>query len=392
MATFVLTIREAQKNANGECNIKIRITHKRKVAYIGTQFYVKPTEWNNGKVVKRTDKEFINSQLRKLMNTYISRYNDVDYADDIPCDQLIRLIRDGRDEQHMTFESIAEEYISTMDEDRHKTITLYRLAVRHFTDYCGKDFILSTLTAVRVNSYIQHLKKKKLSSTTINMYITMLKVIINYAKKMQYVSFRVDPFVTANVPTAKKRDTAITPEELMAIRDAEIDKYNVRTCRDVFMLTYYLAGMNLVDMLAYDFRGKTTIDYIRKKTMNTKNGENRVRFTIPDEAVPLIKKYMNKNTGRLVFGKYSCYVSMYNVLARKIKDVGELAGVSHYFTLYSARKSFVQHGFDLGIPLSTLEYCIGQTMKEDRPIFNYVNIMQRHADAAIRKILDSISQ
>ena len=46
--------------------------------------------------------------------------------------------------------------------------------------------------------------------------------------------------------------------------------------------------------------------------------------------------------------------------------------------------------FELGIPLETLEYCIGQSMKSNRPIFNYVRIMRKHADEAIRKILDNL--
>lgn len=245
------------------------------------------------------------------------------------------------------------------------------------------------ITPVRINSYIMYLKKKKLSSTTINIYITLLKVIINYAVKMRYVEYKVDPFVTATIPTAKKRDTCITVEQLKIIRDMVPDKYNVAVVRDIFMLTYYLAGMNLVDMLAYDFR-TTEVDYIRIKTRNTKDGDRLTSFTIPEEAKPLIKKYMNKNTGKLVFGKYKTYVSCYNTLTRKMKVLKEVAGVKHDLTLYSARKSFVQHGYDLGIPLSTLEYCIGHSMKEDRPIFNYVSIMKKHADKAIREILDNL--
>ena len=57
---------------------------------------------------------------------------------------------------------------------------------------------------------------------------------------------------------------------------------------------------------------------------------------------------------------------------------------------YSARKSFVQIGFDLGIPLEILEYCVGQTVKTNRPIFNYAKIMSKHADEAIRKIIDEL--
>lgn len=46
----------------------------------------------------------------------------------------------------------------------------------------------------------------------------------------------------------------------------------------------------------------------------------------------------------------------------------------------------------LGIPLETLEYCIGQSMKSNRPIFNYVKIMRQHADVAIRQIIDSLHE
>lgn len=44
----------------------------------------------------------------------------------------------------------------------------------------------------------------------------------------------------------------------------------------------------------------------------------------------------------------------------------------------------------LGISLEVLEYCIGQSMKEGRPIFNYLKVMRRHADNAIRTILDAL--
>lgn len=51
----------------------------------------------------------------------------------------------------------------------------------------------------------------------------------------------------------------------------------------------------------------------------------------------------------------------------------------------------MQIGFDLGIPLEVLEYCIGQSMKSDRPIYNYLKIMRRHADSAIRQIIDTLA-
>jgi site-specific recombinase, phage integrase family len=392
MANLFITIVPTKVLANGQHKIRIAVSHNWDTRYIPTNIVIDSlNEFKNGKIVKRSDKELLNAKLKRIYDTYYERCESIEYADSLTCTQLVKIITSPiNGEQHRKFEDIVEEFLSQIDEDdREKTHKLYKLAAKHFIRFTGPGALMEHITPIRINNYLTHLRKSKLSPTSIKIYITLLKVIINYAIKMRYVEYKVDPFVTASIPSAKKRDTYITVEQLKIIRDMVPNQYNVSVVRDIFMLTYYLAGMNLVDMLAYDFR-TNIIDYIRIKTRNTKDGDRLTSFAIPDEAKPLIKKYMNKNTGKLVFGKYKTYVSCYNTLTRKMKVLKTVAGVTHNLTLYSARKSFVQHGYDLGIPLSTLEYCIGQSMKEDRPIFNYVSIMKKHADKAIREILDNL--
>ena len=392
MANLFITIVPTKVLANGQHKIRIAVSHNWDTRYIPTNIVIDSlNEFKNGKIVKRSDKELLNAKLKRIYDTYYERCESIEYADSLTCTQLVKIITSPiNGEQHRKFEDIVEEFLSQIDEDdREKTHKLYKLAAKHFIRFTGPGALIEHITPIRINNYLTHLRKSKLSPTSIKIYITLLKVIINYAIKMRYVEYKVDPFVTASIPSAKKRDTYITVEQLKIIRDMVPNQYNVSVVRDIFMLTYYLAGMNLVDMLAYDFR-TNIVDYIRIKTRNTKDGDRLTSFAIPDEAKPLIKKYMNKNTGKLVFGKYKTYVSCYNTLTRKMKVLKTVAGVTHNLTLYSARKSFVQHGYDLGIPLSTLEYCIGQSMKEDRPIFNYVSIMKKHADKAIREILDNL--
>ncbi|MCS2366471.1 site-specific integrase [Bacteroides caccae] len=392
MATFSVVILPAKKMANDKHKIRIMVSHNSQTRYIVTDIVIDSTsEFKNGKVIRRPDKDMLNIQIKKLCDMYFERYMKLEYADSLTCTQLIKMLSNPlTGERHRKFEDVVDEFLSQIDEEeREKTHKLYSLATKKFMQFVGIGSMMEHITPIRINQYISYLIKSKLSSTTINIYITLLKVIINYAVKMKYVHYDIDPFITAKIPSARKRETQITLEELKAIRDTNLEHYNLNVTRDIFILTYYLAGMNLVDMLAYDFR-TDEINYIRKKTRNTKDGESIISFTIPEEAKPIIKKYMNKNTGKIIFGKYKNYVSCYNLLARKIKLLGKTVGIKHDFTLYSARKSFVQHGYDLGIPLSTLEYCIGQSMKEDRPIFNYVSIMKKHADKAIREILDNL--
>lgn len=62
-----------------------------------------------------------------------------------------------------------------------------------------------------------------------------------------------------------------------------------------------------------------------------------------------------------------------------------LAGINRKVSYYSARKTFAQHGYDIGIEIEKIEYCIGHSMKNNRPIFNYIRIMQEHADKVLEK-------
>ena len=148
--------------------------------------------------------------------------------------------------------------------------------------------------------------------------------------------------------------------------------------------------MNIVDLLAYDFRNPV-LDYIRHKTRNTKHGDSRTVFAIQPEARVIIDRYMDKKTGLLVLPFGNNFHSKVSFINRSIKETAMNVGIKRRVSPYTARKSFVQHGFDIGISLETLEYCIGQSVKRNRPIFNYVRIMQRHADEAIRKIIDNLN-
>ena len=56
---------------------------------------------------------------------------------------------------------------------------------------------------------------------------------------------------------------------------------------------------------------------------------------------------------------------------------------------YSARKTFVQFGFEMGVPLSVLEYAVGHSPKDAqvRAIYSYFRVLQPQADDAVRKII-----
>ena len=145
-------------------------------------------------------------------------------------------------------------------------------------------------------------------------------------------------------------------------------------------------GMNLADIVRNEF-DRDTISYVRKKTANKREGEKIVTFTIPEEAKKIIRKYISRN-GKLNFGYQFTYSNFQRYVNLCLKELAKKLGIKSNLSFYSARKTFSQFAFDLGIRTEIVEYCLGQSMKENRPIYNYIRIMQKQADAAIRMVID----
>lgn len=85
-------------------------------------------------------------------------------------------------------------------------------------------------------------------------------------------------------------------------------------------------------------------------------------FTLQSEAKAIINKYLARD-GYLKFGKYSSYRQIYSLIFRHIDKVTRLSEINKKVTYYSARKTFAQHGYNLGIQIEKIEYCIGHSMK-----------------------------
>lgn len=59
--------------------------------------------------------------------------------------------------------------------------------------------------------------------------------------------------------------------------------------RDLFCLSFYLGGINLIDLLDIDFRNMNIISYIRQKAKNMTDEQVVTSFDIPECAKPIIK-------------------------------------------------------------------------------------------------------
>lgn len=394
MTTFSIVIVPTKRLANGKHRIRIAVAHQAQTRYIATPFILDSiSQLKKGRVVRHENAAQINLCLQRTINEYILILSSIKHANQLTCTQLIHSIQEEERKKYLTFDVIAKEFLSTLQsESRIKSYKLYKTAISHFNRFLKKehDIPLEQIRPSHIHQYQNFLEKRELSSTTVRIYLTLIKVIFNYAIKMDYIHYKVHPFAACILPSSRIRNLDLTVDELKSLRDVSLKEQNLLIVRDLFMLTYYLGGINLKDLLDYHFEENNLIlSYIKHKTYRTKHGENEIVFSIQPEAQQIISKYRT-DKGFLKFGPYESYNKVYSLIYRYLTRIAREAGITSSISYYSARKSFAQHGYNIGIQIETIEYCIGHSMKSNRPIGNYIRVVRSHADSAMRRIFDEL--
>lgn len=392
MTTIKLAVLRHTKAKDGTYKIRISIGHKSETHYIVTRYKVNSlANFKDGIVINQSDSKQLNIKLRQLLNEYDERLERIPQAGALSCEQLRNLLRDMPSaDASMTLSQVMQQYTDNLTkEGRTSTANLIRYHVGRFLDWNNGDIFLSHISTLIVDNYLHYLRSRHYSPSYISISITPLRTLVNYAVKMQYVRYEVNPFAYYKQPEIVPRELDIPVDDMRKLMSYRPLMRKTQRTLELFLLSFYLGGMNLIDLLEYDFRNTDIIDYRRRKT-KLHNTRNTV-FSIPDEAKPIISRWVNPQTGRIFMLRTSDYHCLLSDMNRSLKTIARNAGLScRRISFYSARKSFVQYGFEQGIPLEILEYCSGQTMKSNRPIFNYFRVMQQQADTAIRRVIDYV--
>lgn len=366
--------------------IYLTITHKREVRYISTEYEIDDLyQFDKGKVVCRKDAKIMNQRLAYVLSEYQEKLNEIDNQDMYSCSQ-IKEILEGKNQVNklVTIKEYMERRIADFRKDgRNSYADMNVYTLEKILSILG-NISLQSFSTSTIDKFIRGMSS--LSNATKQMRLTHLKARINEAIKEGIVKYDVHPFAYVKMPKPSVKMLDLTIDEFSRILHLKTNHRKLSLARDLFLLSFYLGGMNLADIAENEFNNDM-VRYVRKKTANKKEGEKIVTFTIPEEARAIIRKYISRN-GKLNFGYKFTYQNFQRYVNHCLKDLGKKLEIKSNISFYSARKTFSQFAFDLGIRTEIVEYCLGQSMKENRPIYNYVRVMQRQADAAIRMVID----
>lgn len=393
MAAISLAIIRTRPNKDGSFNIKVQITTTGKVAYIPTRFKIDNiNQWKNGKVVKRPDAELMNRKLRGLL----VQYEDV--LDTLPGNiamsaSEVKGYLEAQINKTDYIKDYAEKYIDRLVKNGQKSYASNMgYTLKYLLDCFGEYVSFQQFNLATIKQWEKYLFDNGSSATTVNIRMSHLKALLNAAVNEGMAEYKIFPFRQYKMPAKVVRDICISKTELAKLREADfigVSAKRLTVARDLFMLSFYCAGINLTDLVDASLTNDV-LTFVRKKTADKKQGEKDVSITIQPEAREIINKYVNER-GMLDLGyHYSDYGQFRSFVTKSLNRIGEMFGFEKKLMYYSARKTFCQFGYEIGIPLYILEYAIGQTIKDanNRPIFNYIKIMRKQADDAIRAVID----
>ena len=143
---------------------------------------------------------------------------------------------------------------------------------------------------------------------------------------------------------------------------------------------------DLVKINFNDYPNK--IRYVRQKTENQNKGIQYVEFDIPEEAAKIIQNLTGKN-GLIKMSESQRKSCCCDELRRGFITIAKTLDMQKII-FYSARKSFAQHAFSLGVDTAIIDYLLGHSNGKSGCLYNYIKVTPEIATNAIRKVLDNL--
>lgn len=243
--------------------------------------------------------------------------------------------------------------------------------------------------------------KKGIKTNTISIHFRNIRSIYNSAVDDGLASVEKYPFRRFRIKTAQTQKRSLTVDELRILRDFPCEEHQIKY-RDLFMLSFYLAGINMIDLLNLPYSESNKIEYIRSKTGIP------CTIEIPDEARRLIELYKGENHLIYPMDDYKNHRDFLHRMNSNLQEIGHVSitktkinGKTIFkkkytplfpnLTSYWARHTWATIAADIDIPDAIIDMAL--VHKSPYPMSDiYIRRNISKVNEAIRKVIDYLNE
>lgn len=234
-------------------------------------------------------------------------------------------------------------------------------------------------SGMKINAYAIHIRN--------------IRAIFNYAIDEEITTLY--PFRKFKIKKEETKKRSLTVDQIQLLKDYPCEDFEERY-RDLFMLSFYLIGINIGDMLLLKHGNLVNgrIEYYRQKTGKLYS------VKIEPEAQDIIDRYKGMEYLLNVMDEYTNYKDFISRINKALKNIGpfERKGLGGKkvrqplfpdLSTYWARHTWATMAAELEVPKETISAGLGHEIGSDVTSI-YIKFDQRKVDVANRKVIDYV--
>ena len=345
-----------------------------------------------------------NKRLRLIKTKVVSeigenRITEEEFTD--LCNSIIfpeKYTQKKKDEEHnkaMSFTMCMQERMKLVEKKKTLQIYAHTLSlVEAFTTerFSNQKVTIDDITVKWLNEFEKWLRDKGTKTNGIGMHMRNIRTVCNYALKEAYTTNY--PFKQYKIRKEETAKRSLNIEQLRELRDFECDVRHERY-RDMFMLMFYLRGINAVDLFnathenirngRFEYRRSKTGAFISVKIepeaqaiLDKYSGGEHLINCIDDCKWDTFMQHMDKELkkiGPTTFGKHGKKVKIQSICAD--------------LTSYWSRHTWATMAADIDIPKETIGKALGHAWACVTD--TYIKFNMKKVDDASRKVIDYLN-
>ena len=409
MATITAYLDSRKKTKTETYRIRICVRSKNTVAYIPTDIIIKKENWHDGKIVGTAQDKQLNKLLDLTLSSLKLKLASIGATHNVRMmtgKELVALIAPDSLERKKEVKDktlVAEYWSKFIDrKDKPKTAEVYKTTLSMLGKYCDVDNLrFADITYTWLRDLEAWMEQRGNAVNTRSIHLRNLRAVYNEAIREGLISQENYPFRQFRIKTEQTAKRSLNIDELRRLRNYSGEAH-IRKYIDVFFISFYLAGINMIDLLQLPKLEGGRIEYRRSKTGIL------CQLNVPQEALQLIKKYEGKER-MLRFGEeYKNHKDFLHRMNENLQKVGTMFyeykqakngaihKSKHYIadfpeiTSYWARHTWATIAADIDIPDAVIDMALGH--KSPYPMTDiYVRRNQKKVDEAVRAVIDYIN-
>ncbi len=369
--------------------LKLSITKQSVAAYISLNVSLLPCQWD------RKAQAVVNHPQKRQLNAYLAQRK-------VEIDQIIFSMIGTGELAGLRAPAIKDKVILILNppaENRNVELFAYRFKVfaesktdstrriymttyKSLRNFAGDSFGVlrfEDITRDWLTRYDSYLSDRSIMRNTRNIHFRNIRAVFNDAIDNDITN--AYPFRKFKIKPEPTRKRSFTVETLRKVFNADVGDYLQRYI-DLFKLTFFLIGINAVDLCRLTEVNEGRVNYIRAKTGKPYS------IKVEPEAMEIINRLKGEDYLLYMLEKHSTYRTFYMQWCRalaRIKDILEIPEL----TTYWARHSWATIAASLDIPKETIAAALGHDMGNSTTAI-YINFDMKKVDAANRKVIDYV--